>query len=155
LRKGPARLEQGGESLVEREAKSEPRGRVSSNAKGATSRTWPRRGAHHHLGAQNQAGRRGGDGARGPRLEELGRRRERLETPRQGVENLVDSYSEMIPEGLEALPSETRHRVYRMLELMVTARIDGTLLANMIIGETPEKCALEFASSSPRTPSLL
>jgi hypothetical protein len=35
-------------------------------------------------------------------LEELGRRQQMLENLRQGTENLVDSYSEMVPEGLEA-----------------------------------------------------
>jgi hypothetical protein len=80
------------------------------------------------------------------RLEELGRHQQRLENLRQGTENLVDSYSEMVPEGLEALPSEERHRVYQMIELTVTARPDGSLLANMILGETPGSCALKFAS---------
>ncbi len=36
------------------------------------------------------------------RLEELGRHQQRLENLRQGTENLVDPYSEMVPEGLEA-----------------------------------------------------
>lgn len=88
-------------------------------------------------------------------LEELGRRQEMLENLRQGTENLVDSYSEMIPEGLEALPSEARHRVYQMLELTVTARPDGNLLANMILGGPPGSCPPEFASSFLRTLCLL
>src|SRR3712207_7812034 len=57
-------------------------------------------------------------------------RQQVLENLRHRAENLVDSYSEMIPEGLEALPSEARHRVYQMLELTVTARPDGNLLAD-------------------------
>jgi hypothetical protein len=70
-----------------------------------------------------------------------------LENLRQGTENLVDSYSELVPERLEALPSETRHRfVYQMLELAVTARPDGSLLANMILGGIPQSCAPVFAS---------
>ena len=88
-------------------------------------------------------------------LEELGRHQQVLENLRQGTENLLDSYSEMIPEGLEALPSEARHRVYQMLELTVTAHPDGNLLANMILGGPPESCPPEYASSYPRTPSLL
>jgi hypothetical protein len=52
----------------------------------------------------------------------------------------------MVPEGLEALPSEERHRVYQMIELTVTARPGGSLLANMILGETPGSCAPKFAS---------
>jgi hypothetical protein len=42
-----------------------------------------------------------------------------------------------------------------MTELTVTVRPDGSLLANMILGTTPQSCAPKFASSSPRTPSLL
>jgi hypothetical protein len=45
------------------------------------------------------------------RPEELGRARDRLEALRQGTQNLVDSYTEMVPKALEVLPSETRHRI--------------------------------------------
>ena len=89
------------------------------------------------------------------RLEELGRCQQMLENLRQGTENLVDSYSGMVPEGLEALPSEEHHRVYQMIELTVTVRPYGSLLANMILGRTPQSCAPKFASSLPRTPFLL
>jgi hypothetical protein len=89
------------------------------------------------------------------RLEELSRHQQMLENLRQGTENLIGSYSEMVLEGLEVLPSEARHRVYQMLELTVTARPDGSLLANMILGEAPKSCAPKFASSSLRIPSLL
>jgi hypothetical protein len=61
----------------------------------------------------------------------------------------------MVPEGLEALPSEESHRVYQMIELTVTARPDASLLANMILGRIPQSCAPKFAFSFPRMPSLL
>jgi hypothetical protein len=43
--------------------------------------------------------------------EELGRARDWLEASRQGTQNLVDSYTEMVPKALEVLLSETRHRI--------------------------------------------
>ena len=45
-------------------------------------------------------------------LEEIGRPIQRLEALRQGTQNLVDSYTQIVPEALEVLPSETRHRIY-------------------------------------------
>jgi hypothetical protein len=45
------------------------------------------------------------------RREELGRARDWLEASRQGTQNLVDSYTEVVPKALEVLPSQTRHRI--------------------------------------------
>jgi hypothetical protein len=42
---------------------------------------------------------------------ELGRTRDWLEASRQGTQNLVDSYTEVVPKALEVLPSQTRHRI--------------------------------------------
>ena len=43
--------------------------------------------------------------------EEIGKARDWLEASRQGTQNLVDSYTEVVPKALEVLPSETRHRI--------------------------------------------
>ncbi len=40
----------------------------------------------------------------------------------------------MMPETLDGLASEERHRVYKMLRLTVVARLDGTLEVNGILG---------------------
>ena len=45
------------------------------------------------------------------RPQELGRTTYRLEASKKGSQNLVDSYTEVVPKGLEVLPSETRHRI--------------------------------------------
>ena len=88
------------------------------------------------------------------RLEELGRLEERFEALRQGTQNLVDSYTQLVPEVMEVLPSETRHRIYKILDLTVAARPDGELLASMVFAEDPKSCTRELASSYPRTPYL-
>jgi hypothetical protein len=43
--------------------------------------------------------------------EESGRVTGRLDASRRGTQNLVDSYTEVVPKALEVLPSETRHRI--------------------------------------------
>lgn len=86
------------------------------------------------------------------RLEKLGRARDRLEALRQGTQNLVDSYTQMVPKVLEVLPSETRHRIYKVLNLTITTRPDVTSLANMVLIEDPKSRTRESASSYPRTP---
>jgi hypothetical protein len=45
------------------------------------------------------------------RPEELGGARDWLDASKQGTQNLVDSYTEVVPKALEVLPSETRHRI--------------------------------------------
>ncbi len=55
---------------------------------------------------------------------------------------------------MEVLPSETRHRIYKILDLTVTARPDGELLASMVLAYSPKSCPQELASSSLRTPFL-
>ena len=87
------------------------------------------------------------------RLEELGRLGERLEALRQGTQNLVDSYTQLVPEAMEVLPSETRHRIYKILDLTVTARPDGELLTSMVLAYNPKNCPQELASSYLPTPS--
>lgn len=80
---------------------------------------------------------RGGTERTANRLEEHAAYRDGLPAPKQVAENLVDSYREQATVRLEALPSETRHRVYRSIELAVTTRAGATLLANLVTTEAP------------------
>jgi hypothetical protein len=87
-------------------------------------------------------------------LEELGARLEELENTRrsaaheldairqlcerfEGLERdrdaLLESYAGAVPEALEGLKPEERHRVYEMLRLRVVAHLDGTLEARGIL----------------------
>ena len=52
------------------------------------------------------------------------------------------------------LPSETRYRIYKILNLTIAARPDATILANMVLMEGPKNCTRELAYSYRRTPCL-
>jgi hypothetical protein len=56
------------------------------------------------------------------RRPELRSRRERLEQLEHDADTLLEHYAGMVPEALEALTSEERHRVYKMLRLKVIVR---------------------------------
>ena len=58
-------------------------------------------------------------------LEVLSRRQETIEELEQDRDALLDSYAGLVPEALEALTSEERHRVYKTLQLQVTLRPDS------------------------------
>lgn len=52
-------------------------------------------------------------------LEMLRRKKDRVARLEQDKESLLESYAKMAPEALEALTSEERHRLSRMLRLRV------------------------------------
>jgi len=87
-------------------------------------------------------------------LEILDGTRDRLETSRQGTQNLLDSYTEMVPKVLGVLPSETRYRICKILSLTVTIRPDVTPVSNVVVIEGPENRTRVLAYSYRRTPCL-
>ena len=59
-------------------------------------------------------------------------------------EALLSSYAGTVPEALEGLTPEERHRVYRMLGLRVAADADETLAVSGILRDPPEgRCDTE------------
>jgi hypothetical protein len=60
----------------------------------------------------------------------------------------------MVSKVLEVLPSETRHRGYRIPILPVTVRADVTLLVNVVLIEGQESRTRGLASSYRRTHCL-
>jgi chromosome segregation ATPase len=62
-------------------------------------------------------------------------RRKRLEDLQQDANTLLESYAAMVPEALGALSPGKRHRVYKMLRLKVSARLDGALGVTGTFGE--------------------
>jgi hypothetical protein len=79
---------------------------------------------------------------------------DRLETSRQGTQNLLDSYTEMVPKILEVLPSETRYRIRKILNLTVTIPTDVTPVSNVAVIEGPQNRTRGLAYSYRRTPCL-
>jgi hypothetical protein len=65
----------------------------------------------------------------------LERSRERIAQLELGKEELLKSYAEMVPDGLDTFtPEERHHQVYRRLRLRVLAYPDGKLEANGAFG---------------------
>jgi hypothetical protein len=79
-------------------------------------------------------------------LEEGRRRLEELE--RDG-EALMERYAGAVPEALENLLPEERHRVYKMLKLRVLAYPDSRLEVNDVLGSAQEVRHLEPLSRPP------
>jgi hypothetical protein len=82
------------------------------------------------------------------------RGRYRFETSRQGTQNLIDSYTEMVLKVLEVLPSETRYRICKIPNLMVTVRPDVTPVSNVVVVEGPQDRTRGLVYSYRRTPCL-
>ena len=58
-------------------------------------------------------------------LDALKECRERIERLEQDANALLEHYASMVPEALDGLTSEERHRVYKMMRLNVTMYADG------------------------------
>ncbi len=66
-------------------------------------------------------------------LQTLNERKERIAELERDRDALLESYAGAVPEALESLEPEERHRVYEMLRLKVVAHLDGTLEARGIL----------------------
>ena len=68
-------------------------------------------------------------------LEDLNARRSRLEDLERDRDTLLEEYAGMIPEDLDRLTGEDRHRVYKMLRLQVYVYPDGALDVRGVLQE--------------------
>jgi site-specific DNA recombinase len=75
--------------------------------------------------------------------------RRRLEELERDGEALMDRYVGAVPEALENLLPEERHRVYKMLRLKVLAYPDFRLEVNGVLGSAQEVCSFEPLSRPP------
>ncbi len=66
-------------------------------------------------------------------LEALDRRQETIEELERDRDALLDSLVTVAPEALDSLAPEERHRMYKMLRLIVVAQPDGTLEVNGVL----------------------
>ena len=67
----------------------------------------------------------------------------------------VERYARMVPEALDTLAPEERHRVYNMLKLRVMRHADATLELSGALGHNPEVCKTETISGFLGTPKSL
>jgi hypothetical protein len=68
-------------------------------------------------------------------LAALESRIERLRDLERDLDALLENYAEMMPEALDVLQPEERHRVYKMLRLRAVAFPDGSLEVSGALGE--------------------
>jgi septal ring factor EnvC (AmiA/AmiB activator) len=59
-------------------------------------------------------------------LDALRSRQEHIEQLESDADTILNQYARMVPEALDALTSEERHRVYKMLRLKVLLHADGS-----------------------------
>jgi predicted transcriptional regulator len=62
-----------------------------------------------------------------PELERLRSRQSRIRELERDREDLLESYARIIPEQLDALLPEERHRIYKMPNLCVIGYQDGSI----------------------------
>jgi hypothetical protein len=74
-------------------------------------------------------------------------RRERLAEMERDCDTLMRRYVGMVPEALDALTSEERHRIYKLLKLMVNLGADGTLEVSGALGDVADVSKRETLST--------
>jgi hypothetical protein len=89
-------------------------------------------------------------------LNALRSRREHIEQLENDADTILEHYAGMVPEALDALTSEERHRVYKMLRLKVLLHADGsTEITGMFGGrvEAPGSSSVKTEGSSTSVPT--
>ena len=81
-------------------------------------------------------------------LASLQDRRDRLQKLERDKTALLEHYAAMVPEGLDALSPEERHRVYKLLGLKVNVQPSGVLEVSGTFGEGLELSETEATRAS-------
>ena len=82
-------------------------------------------------------------------LTTLAESRQRLEELEHDRDALMERYAGTVPEALENLTPEERHRVYKMLRLRVLVYPDFRLEATGVLGGAQDVCSFEPLSRPP------
>src|SRR5829696_515550 len=78
-------------------------------------------------------------------LRNLKRQQESIEELERDKDALLDYYAALTPEALDALTSEERHQLYKILKLRASANQDGSVRVSGVFGESPSVCDAELA----------
>ncbi|MDQ3361139.1 MAG: hypothetical protein M3534_05645, partial [Actinomycetota bacterium] len=81
-------------------------------------------------------------------------RQERIEQLEQEASTLLERYAGMVPEALDALTPEERHRVYKMMRLNVVMSADGLAKVTGTFGDPsgmPEDFSMKTVGTSSNT----
>jgi site-specific DNA recombinase len=73
-------------------------------------------------------------------------RRDQLAELERDRDTLMECYAGMVPDALDALAPEERHRVYKLLKLRVNSSTDGALDVSGALGDVGEICKKETTS---------
>jgi septal ring factor EnvC (AmiA/AmiB activator) len=73
-------------------------------------------------------------------------RKEQLEDPERDRDALMKRYAGMVPETLDALVPEDRHRIYKLLKLSVNLSTEVELEVSGALGDVGEICETETLS---------
>jgi DNA repair exonuclease SbcCD ATPase subunit len=84
------------------------------------------------------------------KLRDLEVRRERLAELERDRETLMERYAGMVPDALDTLSPDERHRVYKLLKLGVNLDADGTLEVSGTLGDVGDRPPFCAAESIPR-----
>ena len=84
-------------------------------------------------------------------LARLEARREQLAELERDRDTLIERYAGMVPEALDALVPEKRHRVYNLLKLRVNLSTDRALEVSGALGDVADVCGTETLSRSSST----
>ena len=80
-------------------------------------------------------------------LRALEAQREELAELERDRDAFLGRYAEMVPDDLDALAPEERHRVYKLLKLRAKLQEDGTPEVSGILGDYPGICKVETLST--------
>jgi hypothetical protein len=71
-------------------------------------------------------------------LEAISLRQQRLEELQRDADDLVHQYATIVPEALEVIPPEEKHRIYKALRMKVLLNTEGTVAVEIVSGKAPE-----------------
>ena len=69
-----------------------------------------------------------------------------MEELKRDADDLVRHYAALVPESLEVIPPEERHRLYKTLRMRVLVNIEGTVTVEIVSGKAPEPDASSVKS---------
>ena len=71
-------------------------------------------------------------------LEAISLRQQGLEELQRDADDLVHRYATIVPEALEVIPPEEKHRIYKTLRMKVLQNTEGTVAVEIVSGKASE-----------------
>lgn len=71
-------------------------------------------------------------------LESISLPQQRLEELERDADDFVRQYVAIVPEGLDTLAPEEKHRIYKTLKMKVLVNAEGAVAVEIVSGKAPE-----------------